>query len=224
MGATGTGKSTFINVVVGKYVTEVGHGTTSCTKQPLAIILDPIPNHPELEGFRLVLLDTPGFNDAYEEDIGILKHIATWLKASRNKGARVGGVLYFHDISDKRFTGTSRQHLLMFSRLCGYEALPKTVLVTTNWPSDPDDVLDRREEEMKSDHWKTLTDKGLQVCRFQRDYSSAWGIINSLLGHTNDLDPQIVVVVAEMEKFPRLARMKENFSKLKWNFFKRISA
>ena len=56
-----------------------------------------------------------------------------------------------------------------------------TVLVTTNWPSDLNDVLERREEEMKGEHWKTLIEKGLDVRRFQRDSDSAWDIINHLL-------------------------------------------
>ena len=93
----------------------------------------------------------------------------------------MGGVLYFHDISAKRFTGTARQSLLMFFRLCGYSAIPQTVLVTTNWPSDRNVVLERREEEMKGEHWKTLIEKGLDVRRFQRNRDSAWDIINNLL-------------------------------------------
>ena len=55
------------------------------------------------------------------------------------------------------------------------------MLVTTNWPSDSDTLLERREEEMKGEHWKTLIEKGLQVHRFHRDKSSAWNIINQLL-------------------------------------------
>jgi len=57
----------------------------------------------------------------------------------------------------------------------------KTVLVTTNWPSDSDALLERREEEMKGEHWKGLIGNGLQVRRFHRDKSSAWNIINHLL-------------------------------------------
>jgi predicted GTPase len=46
----------------------------------LPIFVDPIPNRPELEGYRLVLLDGPGFNDAYQEDEKILKLISEWLR------------------------------------------------------------------------------------------------------------------------------------------------
>ena len=103
------------------------------------------------------------------------------LSQSRRNGSIVGGVLYFHDISAKRFTGTARQNLLMFSRLCGCDAMSRTVLLTTNWLSDHNTILERREEEMKGEHWKTLIDKGLEVHRFHRNRSSAWEVINTLL-------------------------------------------
>jgi hypothetical protein len=75
----------------------------------------------------------------------------------------------------------------------------KTALVTTNWSSDPYDVLDRREEEMKGEHWKPLIENGLRVFRFQRNMASAWVIINSLLNRTNNLDLQIGVDSTEGE-------------------------
>jgi len=80
----------------------------------------------------------------------------------------------------------------MFSRLCGYDTMPKTVLVTTNWPSNPDAILEQREKEMRGEHWKTLIGNGLQVHRFQQTRSSAWDIINLLLQRNeNQLDLQI---------------------------------
>ena len=69
-------------MALGQIATEVGHKSTSCTKQPLPIIINPIPNRPELRGYRLVLLDTPGFDNTEEEDVEILKRVAEWLKAS----------------------------------------------------------------------------------------------------------------------------------------------
>jgi hypothetical protein len=48
----------------------------------LPIVVDPIPNCPALKGYRLVLLDTPGFDDTHKEDVEILERIAKWLEAS----------------------------------------------------------------------------------------------------------------------------------------------
>jgi len=47
----------------------------------LPIIIDPIPNCPKLKGYRLVLLDMPGFDNTHEEDVEILKRIAKRLEA-----------------------------------------------------------------------------------------------------------------------------------------------
>ena len=70
--------------------------------------------------------------------------------------------------------------------------MQNAVLVTTRWPSHRDDVLERREEEMKGEHWKSLIDKGLDVRRFQRTRFSAWDVINLLLQRNeNHLDLQI---------------------------------
>jgi hypothetical protein len=76
--------------------------------------------------------------------------------------------------------------------------MPKTVLATTNWPSGLSADLERREEEMKSEHWNTLIEQGLDVRRFQRNRDSAWGIIGhllqgipSILRQRNDLDDRL---------------------------------
>ncbi|CAA7262283.1 unnamed protein product [Cyclocybe aegerita] len=184
MGPTGAGKSTFINFALGREMTKAGHGTTSCTSDPLPIVLDnPFPGDPHFRRCRLVLLDTPGFDDTHHEDVEILRRIARWLEKSCREGNLVGGVLYFHDISAKRFTGTARQNLVMFSRLCGQDALEKTELVTTNWGSGRTEILEQRESEMKDEHWSPLIEKGVKVRRFLRDSESALDVLNHLLGH-----------------------------------------
>lgn len=65
--------------------------------------------------------------------------------------------------------------------------MPKTVLVTTNWPSHRDVVLERREKELKGEYWNTLIDQGLNVRQFQRNPSSAWAIIDPLLNDIKHL-------------------------------------
>jgi len=60
----------------------VGHDTDSCTMDIFRVVVDPIPGFPGLKGYRLVLLDTPGFGDTFVDDVVILKRIVAWLAAS----------------------------------------------------------------------------------------------------------------------------------------------
>lgn len=41
-----------------------------------------------------------------------------------------GGAIYLHDISSKRFSGTAKRNLDIFSHLCGEAAVDTVVLVT----------------------------------------------------------------------------------------------
>ncbi|KDR80545.1 hypothetical protein GALMADRAFT_115308 [Galerina marginata CBS 339.88] len=184
MGPTGAGKSTFINEAADKQLLEVGQRMTSCTTQPCPVVIDPIPGFPNLEGRRLVLVDTPGFDDTYKEDVDILKSIAKWLENSYRKKMFLGGVLYLHDISIKKFTGTARRNLELFSRLCGEASVNKVVLVTTNWGVSSEHEANR-EKELQSSHWKPLMNNGAKVHRFLRDWNSAWDIIDVFLDRIN---------------------------------------
>jgi len=192
LGPTGSGKSTFINHVVGSEQTKVGNRTTSCTTKPKPVYVDPIPDFPALKGYRLVLLDTPGFDDTYKSDVEILKPIVAWLADSRRRGALIGGVLYLHDISVKRFNSTACQNLRTFTHLCGDDCMKKTVLVTTNWGLGTNDEFHSRESEMKAKHWTPIIQTGGEVRSFLRNQESAWDIITTLLQCADFQDPLLV--------------------------------
>ena len=59
----------------------VGHDLKSCTAQ-LTPVFWPISEPAHLQGKRLVLVDTPGFDDTYTSDSEILRRIAIWLASS----------------------------------------------------------------------------------------------------------------------------------------------
>ena len=56
----------------------VGHGLTSCTSKLQYEIVNP----PPLKGYRVIIVDTPGFDDTYVDDEEILRRIAVWLASS----------------------------------------------------------------------------------------------------------------------------------------------
>ena len=72
MGATGSGKTSFVNLVSGSDF-RVGRGLKSCTN--VVQVSKPF----ELDDKPIVLIDTPGFDDTHKSDIDILRIIAHYL-------------------------------------------------------------------------------------------------------------------------------------------------
>ena len=60
---------------------KVGHDITSCTSTLQYAIVDNLSTR-KLEGRRVIIVDTPGFDDTYEDDVEILRRIAVWLASS----------------------------------------------------------------------------------------------------------------------------------------------
>lgn len=97
----------------------------------------------------------------------------------------LGGVIYLHDISQDRFSGTAKKNLQMFSYLCGDAALDKVVLVTSKWGRLPvENGIEygrRREEELRGIHWKSMIEKGSKVRSFRDSRQSAWDVVDLFL-------------------------------------------
>ncbi|KAJ2934667.1 hypothetical protein H1R20_g2459, partial [Candolleomyces eurysporus] len=172
MGVTGAGKSS------------VGSALSSCTSDIESVVVEGQTNNwRRIGGHRIVIVDTPGFDDTYITDSEILRRIARWLEESYRKKTILGGVIYLHNISHNRFTGTARRNLEIFKHLCGESALDKVVLVTSHWGTAPDQNFDKREEELKKRYWNTMMDGGARVERLVagEERVSAWEIVHSIL-------------------------------------------
>ncbi|RXW22538.1 hypothetical protein EST38_g3317 [Candolleomyces aberdarensis] len=189
MGASGAGKSSFINHLLDhlgstRERVQVGEQLVSCTSQLESVIIDGLTDYwKRIKGHRIVLVDTPGFDDTYLGDFVILQRIASWLAESYRKKMVLGGVVYLHDISQDRFSGTARRNLEMFNQLCGDSVLDKVVLVTSKWAKVVGRNLEKREGELKKNHWNTMLDGGARVERLVagREGESAWRIVYSVL-------------------------------------------
>ena len=113
---------------------------------------------------------------------GLIKCNVSQLYVSYRNKMLLGGILYLHDISIKKFTGTARRNLELFSRLCGSAAISKVVLVTTCWSQPDQDLEKRRQDELTSSHWKSLIHEGAQVKKFYKgSQDSAWDIVDVFL-------------------------------------------
>jgi predicted GTPase len=97
MGQTGSGKSTvgcffhilkplsddhvpkFINRFCGEEHLDVNHGLESCPKEINVALFTLPPTHRSWPNHRLVLVDTPGFDDNEQVEFETLKRICGWL-------------------------------------------------------------------------------------------------------------------------------------------------
>ncbi|KAF4577055.1 hypothetical protein EYR36_005042 [Pleurotus pulmonarius] len=175
MGATGSGKTSFINVASGSSL-RVGSGLMSCTDTVQT-------SEPFLhEGRTVILVDTPGFDDTTKTDTDVLTMIAASLSNMYLRGAKLSGVIYIHRISDFRMGGTSTRNFRMFRELCGDTALQNVVIVTNMWGEVSPDVGEAREEQLKSREifFKPALDKGAQIKRHDNTSASAEAIIRCI--------------------------------------------
>ncbi|KAG2336080.1 hypothetical protein BDR05DRAFT_920530 [Suillus weaverae] len=198
MGPTGVGKSTFINIAFGKVATTVGHDLKSCTAQ-IQHAFCPCPGDPSR---RVVLVDTPGFDDTFIDDSEILRRIAVWLASSYDDNMKLAGVLYLQDISNPRMSGTLRRDLDMFRSLCGENAEKNIILVTTKWGEVTAEVGARREHQLKSSFWQEMVAHGSRVARFGGTCMSAWDVIKPILANN-----AVVEAIRIQEELVDLGRM-----------------
>jgi hypothetical protein len=167
----------------------------SCTTE---LGVEKIDGRPPRENDQLNLIDTPGFNDTIETDFAILTKIATWLKDSYvvlkvykprykligyhsyKEGAKLGGVIYLHDITGPRFDDPARRNLEMFRQLCGEGTLNHVVLGTTKWGLNVPGS-EERHKLLVTKYWKPLIDRGAQVRRFYESHESAQSLIDAII-------------------------------------------
>ncbi|THV00999.1 hypothetical protein K435DRAFT_836974 [Dendrothele bispora CBS 962.96] len=167
LGATGSGKTTFINLLSGSNL-RVGKTLHSCTATVQLSQLF------ELNG---------RFDDTTKSDADILNMIAAFLATTYEQGKKLAGVLYLHRISDVRMGGVSTRNFKMFRQLCGSDALKNVVLVTNMWGEIGAEVGEAREFELKTEDkfWKPVLDKGAQIYRHDSTLQSAQAIVRHLV-------------------------------------------
>ncbi|KAH7905075.1 P-loop containing nucleoside triphosphate hydrolase protein [Hygrophoropsis aurantiaca] len=173
MGLTGAGKSTFINAVVGREAVTICHDLTSSS----APIRHAVLPHPRDNSRRIILVDTPGFDDTYRDDTDILKCIACWLSESY-KNKKVTGIIYLHEITQPR---TAHQTIQIIKNICGSRAYSNLALATTKWSYIGDRAKATERERLLSSAWKDMIDLGSTLHQFHDTSESGWNIIAAML-------------------------------------------
>lgn len=107
---------------------------------------------------QIQLLDTPGFDDSTKNNIELLQDIVAylWYLARFPDHFQVQGVIFLHDISETRFSGSQRTTLSILKQICGDKALGNVIVGTTMWNStNPKKLSEQkiRENAIKTEHW-----------------------------------------------------------------------
>ncbi|KAF5326438.1 hypothetical protein D9611_000790 [Ephemerocybe angulata] len=144
-GLTGSGRSTFINALLPSKAEKMKVGNSSslssCTKHVSFALVDLDKSRFKEASGRLVLVDTPGFNDSEQSDAHVAADILDWVVKSFPGGAKQRcAVLYLYDISQNRYaepdlSAVSNMPVDLYQQLC---------LVNTHW-----DTLGHQEREKR---------------------------------------------------------------------------
>ncbi|PPR03423.1 hypothetical protein CVT24_012692 [Panaeolus cyanescens] len=176
MGLTGSGKSTFINTIMGKELAKVGHSLLSCTQE-----IDTYTYVDSRDGRRIIFVDTPGFDDTNLADFLILQMITQWLSKTYSANVKLSGILFFHRISDNRMGSTAIHHLEVFLNLCGNSSLANVVLVSNMWDELKEEIAVEREKHLKSVYWNQLIQHGARTARHDATAASCRRIVDLIL-------------------------------------------
>ncbi|KAF9464787.1 P-loop containing nucleoside triphosphate hydrolase protein [Collybia nuda] len=182
MGPTGVGKSTFISTLASSHENtmevQIGHDLKSCTAKiqavPFHILQGP------LEGWQVVMVDMPGFNNTYLDDAENLKRIALWLALLYHSKMKLAGIIYLYDISQAWMLGTTLNNMQMFEKLCGEKVLEAVILMTTKWSFMDSNTGKSHEEQLQKEFWGPTVKNKSQVYQFDRSPESARYVLEML--------------------------------------------
>ncbi|XP_006459381.1 hypothetical protein AGABI2DRAFT_65309, partial [Agaricus bisporus var. bisporus H97] len=178
IGPSGSGKSHFMDLLTQQPGLRVGHSLGSTTTRISAVRV----KHPYY-GDRVVVVDTPGFDNATRSSAQVFNMTNNWLRKTYKKNYKINGLIYLHRITDNRMTNPL-ENFHIFRDLCEDFAMTQIVLVSTMW--DELVVLDdgsMREKELRECFWKPFIDKGSRIDRLLNSHDSreAWRIVDQLI-------------------------------------------
>ena len=141
---------------------------------------------------RVLLIDTPGFDDSARTDSEILTEISRLLSAQYEAGVSLKGVIYLHRITDIRYAGSSVKTLKIFKKICGKVALKNVLLVSTRWNEVDEALGASREQQLRDNFWAYMLSSGSTMARFYGNRESAVGIASQLMSRQS--------IVLELQK------------------------
>jgi hypothetical protein len=167
---------------------------------------------------KVILVDTPGFDDSKRSDSDILTEISRLLAFQYEAGLSLKGVIYLHRITDIRYQGSSVKTLNIFQKICGKNALKNVMLVTTRWNEVEESIGASRERELRDQFWKYMLGNGSTMMRYYGDEDSALTIASQLLSKSTiilDLQRELVDEGKTLDRTAAGSLVNDNIEDLK---------
>ncbi|KAG9312306.1 hypothetical protein JVU11DRAFT_7617 [Chiua virens] len=162
IGATGSGKSTFVRAASGSETRVSDALRSASTNEVVAVRCKE-----QYDGKCVVLLDTPGFDSSDRKPMterNVLKMISQWLNVNSSRTECLSAILYLHRITDNRMAGTILgSHPTLLRKLLGSDTLDKIYITTTMWDEVEEGVGKSRLEALKSTYWKEMIDQAAKI-------------------------------------------------------------
>ncbi|KAH9485980.1 hypothetical protein JR316_0000042 [Psilocybe cubensis] len=184
IGPTGSGKSTFINMILGQERMKVGHEQESCTSVVSAIPVLPskasVCNR--IGNRKVLLVDTPGFDNTEVDDMKVLGEITNCLEDLYRHHHTMGGIIYLQDISLDRVSASTMMCIDLVNKACGILGLRHVVLGATKCNRLSAAEVENRMIQLKGVHWKGMMDMGAQAFPLAYDpLSDAQSLLDAVL-------------------------------------------
>lgn len=133
------------------------------------------------------IIDTPGFDDSHKDNVNVLEEIVRFLCTFYEQDClQIVGLIYFQRISDVRMSGSSLKSLRIFEKLCGIQAFPNVMIVTTFWSVLQDEQMKIGEDreitlQTEDTFFGRLVKEEAKMRRFGDTQESAHDIVEDLL-------------------------------------------
>jgi len=141
-----------------------------------------------VEGRKVILIDTPGFDDTHRTDAEVLENIVIGLAALYQSAIKLIGVLYLHRITDTRMSGAANKSKGILERLCGPSAFRHIVVVTNMWQDlRSSEEGDAREKELmgRREYFRDMVEQGTKFARHYKTKASAERIVGNFIMEGN---------------------------------------
>lgn len=136
-----------------------------------------------LDGRKVILIDSPGFDDTDLLDVDILRIIGEHLKRGAEQKKNLSGLLYLRRITDNRMQHSAHTNVRVLKKLCGQDHYGRVALVTTHWDAVPLQQGEARENELrtKENYWGEMIKLGATVNRHNDTPESALAILRQFV-------------------------------------------